>query len=79
MMKRNEMAVMKAIARCYKPYLKLEESIIYCDLGRTQLVKKLGEFGIYKNASGYYNNKDLDLMMSAGPSKIQETVNTLKL
>jgi hypothetical protein len=79
MMKRNEIAVMKAVALCYKPYLKPEEAMIYCDLGRTQLVKKLSEFGIYKNASGYYNKEDLDLMMSAGPSKIEEVVKSLKL
>jgi hypothetical protein len=30
---------MKAIAICYKPYLKPEEAMIYCNLGRTTLQK----------------------------------------
>ncbi len=78
-MKPDEIAVMKAVALCYKPYLKPEEAMIYCNLGRTQLIKKLGEFGIYKNASGYYKKEDLDLMMSARPSKIEEIVKSFKL
>lgn len=54
---------MKAIAICYKPYLKPEEAMIYCNLGHTQLAKKLGESGIYKTPAGYYKKEDLDLMM----------------
>ncbi len=35
MMKNEEKAVMRAVAICYKPYLKPEEALIYCNLGRT--------------------------------------------
>ena len=44
MMKRNDLAVMKAIAICHKPYLKPEEAMVYCNLGRTQLAKKCDGF-----------------------------------
>ncbi|HVU98497.1 MAG TPA: hypothetical protein VHE34_24920 [Puia sp.] len=37
--------------------------MIYCNLGHTQLAKKLGEYGIYKSVSGYYKREDLDRMM----------------
>ena len=52
-MKRNEVAVIKGVAICHKPYLKPEEAMIYCNLGHTQLAKRLSEFGVYKNLSGY--------------------------
>jgi len=71
-MKRDEITVMKAIAICYKPYLKPEEAMIYCNLGHTQLAKRLGEFGIYKNTRGYYKREELDLMMSGGEIKLVE-------
>lgn len=54
MMKRDEITVMKAVALCYKPYLKPEEALIYCNLGRTQFAKKTEAFGIFKNNSGYF-------------------------
>ncbi|MGN6437263.1 MAG: hypothetical protein ACTHMM_12050 [Agriterribacter sp.] len=62
-MKHDEVTIMKAIAICYKPYLKPEEAMIYCNLGHTQLSKRLAENGIYKTPSGYYKREDLDLMM----------------
>jgi hypothetical protein len=34
MMLRIEIAVMKAVAFCHKPYLKSEEAMIYCNLGK---------------------------------------------
>lgn len=52
-MKRDQIAVIKGVAICYKPYLKPEEAMIYCNLGHTQLAKRLSEFGVYKNLSGY--------------------------
>lgn len=76
-MKREELAVMKAVVICYKPYLKPEEAMIYCNLGHTQLAKKLNEFGVYKTATGYYKREDLDLMMSGGPSRILEAAKRL--
>lgn len=62
-MKREELAVLKAVAICYKPYLKPEEAMIYCHLGHTQLAKKLAEYGVYKSETGYYKREDLDRMM----------------
>lgn len=38
-MKREEISIVKAIAICYKPYLKPEEAMVYCNLGHTQLAK----------------------------------------
>lgn len=65
-MKREELAVLKAVAICYKPYLKPEEAMIYCDLGHTQLLKKLNEYGVYKTTTGYYRREELDRMMRGG-------------
>lgn len=58
MMRKNELVVMRAVALCYKPYLKPEEALIYCNLGRTQFAKKCEEFGILKNNSGYYKREE---------------------
>jgi hypothetical protein len=63
-MKKDEVMVMKAISICFKPYLKPEEAMIYCNLERTQLSKRTAAFGIYKNDSGYFKREELDLMMS---------------
>jgi hypothetical protein len=70
-MKREERIVMKAIALCYKPYLKPEEALIYCNLERTQFAKKCEEYGVYKNSSGYFAKEDLDRMLS-GQSSIEQ-------
>lgn len=78
-MKRDDLAVMKAVALCYKPFLKPEEAMIYCNLEHTQLAKKLQEYGIYKNASGYYKREDLDFMMSGAPPRLQKATANLKL
>jgi hypothetical protein len=66
MIRKEELAVMKAVAICHKPYLKPEEALIFCDLGRTQFAKKCQEFRIYKNSSGYYKREDLEMMLSGG-------------
>jgi hypothetical protein len=63
-MKREDLLAMKAIALCFKPYLKPEEAMIYCNLQHTALAERLNAFGIYKNASGYFKRSDLDHMMS---------------
>ena len=78
MVKRNDITIMKAVALCYKPFLKPEEAMIYCNLGRTQLSKKCEEYGIFKNQSGYYSREDLDKMLSGKPSPIEEQANQLK-
>jgi hypothetical protein len=77
-MKPTDKIIMRAVAICYKPYLKPEEAMIYCKLQRTQLVKRLNEFGIYKNNSGYYARNDLDKMMSGEPSQIEVKANQIK-
>jgi len=70
---------MKAIALCFKPYLKPEEAYIYTNLERTQFTRKCEEFGIYKNAAGYFSKQDMDDMMSGKPSRILEKVRKLKI
>jgi hypothetical protein len=69
MMRKEEVVVMRAVAICYKPYLKPEEALIYCNLGRTQFAKKCEEFGIVKNSSGYYKRDELNVMLSGGTNK----------
>jgi len=66
-MKKDDLSIMKAVAICHKPYLKPEEAMIYCNLGHTQLAKKLFESGIFKTSAGYYKREDLDQMMAGGP------------
>jgi hypothetical protein len=78
MMRRSEIAVMKAVAICHKPFLKPEEAMIYCNLGRTQLSKKCDEFGVYKNNSGYFNRQELDLMMAGGETLLSKSVKKIK-
>lgn len=78
MMKREDIAVMKAVALCFKPYLKPEEALIYCNLARTQFAKKCEEFGVFKNNSGYYKKEDLDLICSGGQSKYEELARKIK-
>jgi hypothetical protein len=79
MIKREELIAMRAIALCFKPFLKPEEALIYCNLGRTQFAKKCEEFGIYKNNSGYYKREELDKMLSGEQSSFIDTANKLKI
>ena len=79
MMKYNDETVMKAIAICFKPYLKPEEAMIYCNLGRTQLAKKFEEYGIFKNKNGYYKKEHLDLILSGGPTLLEDKIKKIKL
>lgn len=65
MIKQDEVIKMKAIALCFKPYLKPEEALIYCNLGRTQFAKKCDEYGIYKNNMGYFDREELNKLMGA--------------
>ena len=69
--KETETIIMKAIALCFKPYLKPEEAMIYTNLGRTRLATKCEEYGIFKNEGGYYAKEDLDLIISGGPTKYE--------
>lgn len=77
MMKKDEFVVMRAIALCFKPYLKPEESLIYCNLARTQFAKRSNECGIFKNEKGYYKREDLDVMCSESLGKNLEEVKFL--
>lgn len=79
MMKYDNVTVMKAISLCFKLYLKPEEAMIYCNLGRTQLAKKCEEYGIFKNVNGYYKKEELDLILSGAPSRIYDKVRNIKL
>lgn len=72
MIKRDELIAMRAIALCFKPFLKPEEALIYCNLGRTQFAKKCEEFGVYKNDAGYYKREEIDKMLSGQPLLVEE-------
>jgi hypothetical protein len=63
-MRREDILTMKAIAICFKPYLKPHEAMIYCGLEHTAFAERSKAFGVYKNESGYFKRADLDLMMS---------------
>ncbi len=65
MTKQEETLTMKAIALCFKPFLKPEEAMIYCNLGRTQFAKKCDEYGIYKNNMGYFEREELNKLLGA--------------
>ena len=79
MIKRDELTTMRAISLCFKPFLKPEEALIYCNLGRTQFAKKCEEYGVYKNNAGYYQREELDKMLSGEKSPIKERVKKLKV
>ena len=79
MIKRDELIAMRAIAICFKPFLKPEEALIYCNLGRTQFAKNCEQFGIYKNNAGYYKREELDKMLSGEESLLKEAAKNLKM
>jgi hypothetical protein len=78
-MKDDEKIITKAISMCFKPYLKPEEAYIYTNLEHTRFAKKCEEFGLYKNAAGYFSRESLDKMMSGAPSIISEKIKKMKL
>jgi hypothetical protein len=77
MLKNYDKAIMKGVALCIKPYLKPEEAMIYTNLERTRLALKCQEYGIFKNANGYYSREDLDLILSGAPSRLEDKVNAI--
>jgi hypothetical protein len=77
MIKRDDLITMKAIALCFKPFLKPEEALIYCNLGRTQFAKNCEQFGIYKNNAGYYKREELDKMLSGEEGSLKEAAKKL--
>ncbi|PWV47049.1 hypothetical protein C7475_109137 [Chitinophaga sp. S165] len=76
-MRKEEVLVMRAVAICHKPYLKPEEALIYCNLGRTQFAKRCEEFRIYKNGAGYFAREDLNRLMSGEPVPMVTKLNGL--
>jgi len=72
MIKHDELITMRAIAICFKPFLKPEEALIYTNLGRTQFAKKCDEFGVFKNNMGYYKREEIDKMLAGEKSSIIE-------
>jgi len=64
MIRKEELALMRAVAICHKPYLKPEEALIYCNLRRTNSQTKCGEFGVWENNSGYFKREEPDRMLS---------------
>jgi hypothetical protein len=79
MIKHDDLITMRAIALCFKPFLKPEEALIYCNLGRTQFAKNCEEYGVYKNNAGYYRREELDKMLSGEPSPFIESAKNLKM
>jgi hypothetical protein len=79
MIKRDELIIMRAVALCFKPYLKPEEALIYCNLGRTQFAKKCEEFGIYKTQNGYYKREQIDSMLVGTGSPFMEAVKKMRM
>lgn len=64
MIKREELIAMRAIALCFKPFLKPEEAYIYTNLAHTQFTRKCEEYGVYKNNNGYFKREDIDKMLA---------------
>ncbi|MDR6571021.1 hypothetical protein [Chitinophaga ginsengisegetis] len=79
MIKRDDLLIMRAIALCFKPFLKPEEALIYCNLGRTQFAKNCEEYGVYKTNSGYYRKEDIDKMLSGETAAVQAATPQVKL
>lgn len=79
MIKREELIIMRAVALCFKPYLKPEEALIYCNLGRTQFAKKCEEFGICKTSNGYYKKELLDQMLAGKTSPLSHALKKMKM
>lgn len=79
MVNKDELIVMRAIALCFKPFLKPEEAQIYCNLGKSQLAKRAQDMAVYKNNSGYYKREDLDKLMNGDSSPLIEASTNLPI
>jgi hypothetical protein len=77
-MKPDEKIVIKAIALCFKEWLKPEEAHIYTNLERTGLAARCKEYGIKPNRNGYYWKTDLDLILSGAPTKYELAARNMK-
>jgi hypothetical protein len=65
---------MKAIALCFKPYLKPEEALIYCNWERTHFARQCEIYGVYKNNMGYFKKDDLDKMLSGNAKPLHSRI-----
>lgn len=74
MIKQQELVTMRAIAICFKPYLKPEEALIFCNLGRTQFARKCEEYGLFKNENGYYKREEIEKMLEGEKVTVIEPV-----
>ena len=74
---RTERAIQKAILICFKPYLKPDEAMLYCNLKRVQFLTRCREFGIQKNSSGYYSRDHLDKMLSGNYISLTQKLDDL--
>jgi hypothetical protein len=79
MISKHDKIVMRAVVICYKPFLKPEEAMINCNLGRTQLCKKCNDFSVHKNSAGYLKREDLDRKMSGELSFIEQKANQIRI
>lgn len=79
MIKHEELIIMRAVALCFKPYLKPEEALIYTNLGRTQFSKKCEEFGMCKTSNGYFKREQIDSMMAGKTSPLMEAVKKMRV
>jgi hypothetical protein len=75
----EEKAIMKAVVICFKEWLKSEEIYLYTNLEKTEFSKKAKEYGITPNKNGYYSRKDLDLILTGGPTKFEIAAAKLNL
>lgn len=73
MIKREELIAMRAIALCFKPFLKPEEAYIYTNLAHTQFARKCEEYGVYKNSNGYFKREDIDKMLAGEKTVVMST------
>ena len=55
MLKYNDITVMKAISICFKPFLKPEEAMIYCNLGIHSSQKNAKNMGSIKMQTAIIN------------------------
>lgn len=78
-MQEEEKIITKAIAMCFKPYLKPEEAYIYTNLEKSRFAEKCQDFGIFKTSAGYYSREALDKMMGGSPSNILEKAKKIRL
>lgn len=76
-MKEFEAIVFKAVLMCNKPFLKPDEAMLYCNLKRSQFLKKCKAFGVAKNEGGYYVREELNMMLSGESVPVSSLVMNL--